>query len=107
MHTDSMRQPVARSTIGVFALVLGTVLLSAALISPAASPAARGLTTGLQGGPDFQGADAAQRTLWLGRTADAGAGIARFAVTWPQIAPAAQRPADPTNPGSHVQCRDA
>jgi cellulase (glycosyl hydrolase family 5) len=83
---------------------LTSLALLAALVVPAAAPAARGLTTGFSDtDPDvYQSyvgpSDAAKRNLWLDRTVSAGAGIVRVGVEWPAIAPA--KPADPTNPGS-------
>jgi hypothetical protein len=79
-----------------------TCALLAVLAIPSAASAARGLTTGFSDGDEFQSADASQRNLWFGRTADAGAGIVRIGVEWPAVAtPAgATRPADPTNPDS-------
>jgi hypothetical protein len=76
--------------------------LVGALAFPANAPAAGGLVTGFTGlGRPFLSpdpADDAQRAVWFDRTAPAGAGIVRLAIGWPYVA--AQRPADPTNPGS-------
>jgi hypothetical protein len=94
--------------IGVFRRMTGgriwrialAVCLVAALAFPASVPAARGLVTGFTGtGRPFLSTDPAERTIWLDRTEAAGAGIVRLAITW-QFAVGAQRPADPTNPGS-------
>lgn len=82
------------------ALLLAFALLTA-LAVPAAAPAARGLVTGFSDtDPDVyqNGANAAQRDLWLDRTVAVGAGMVRIGVEWPVIAP--DKPADPTNPGS-------
>jgi hypothetical protein len=74
--------------------------LAAALAFPASAAAARGLVTGFTAlGRPFLSTDQALRAVWFDRTVPAGAGIARFAVAWPFVV-SAQRPADPTNPGS-------
>jgi hypothetical protein len=69
------------------AAIAGVLLIALAL--PAGASATRGLVTGF-----------ADRTLWLGRAQDAGAGVVRLAVIWPAIAAGPTRPVDPTNPGS-------
>jgi Cellulase (glycosyl hydrolase family 5) len=79
-----------------------TVLIGCALLAglafPSSAPAARGLTTGLTGPEQYQGAPA-DRELWFDRTVDAGAGIVRLPIEWRSVAP--QRPAQPTNPSSY------
>jgi len=82
----------------VLALLAACALL-AALALPTAATATRGLTTGFSDGDQYQGANTSQRSLWLDRTIEAGAGIIRLAVEWPAIA-GATKPVDPTNPAS-------
>jgi hypothetical protein len=71
----------------------------ATLALPASAPAARGLVTGFQA-DQYVSSDPAERALWLDRTEAAGAGIVRLPAVWSTVAPGAQKPADPTNPGS-------
>jgi hypothetical protein len=80
------------------AAIAGVLLI--ALVVPAGASATRGLTTGFEDGDQFQASASADRTLWLGRASDAGAGIVRLAVIWPAISAGPTRPVDPTNPGS-------
>jgi hypothetical protein len=80
------------------AAIAGVLLI--ALAVPAGASATRGLVTGIEDGDQFQSSVSADRTLWLGRAADAGAGVVRLAVIWPAISAGPTRPADPTNPGS-------
>lgn len=80
-------------------LALAACVLLAVLALPATASATRGLTTGLTGPSEYQTSDASERALWLGRTADAGAGIVRLAVDWSDTV-GVQRPPDPTNPAS-------
>jgi hypothetical protein len=80
------------------AAIAGVLLI--ALAVPAGASATRGLVTGFEDGDQFQSSVSADRTLWLGRAADAGAGVVRLAVIWPAISAGPTRPADPTNPGS-------
>jgi hypothetical protein len=79
------------------AAIAGVLLI--ALAVPAGASATRGLVTGFQG-DQFQSSVPADRSLWLGRAVDAGAGILRLTVNWPAISAGPTRPADPTNPGS-------
>ncbi len=80
------------------AAIAGALLMALAL--PPGASATRGLVTGFEDGDQFQSSVSADRTLWLGRAADAGAGVVRLAVIWPAISADPTRPADPTNPGS-------
>ncbi len=47
----------------------------------------------------IQSNNASERAAWMDRTVATGAGMVRLAVEWPAIV-GAQRPSDPTNPGS-------
>lgn len=80
-------------------LALAVCALLTVLALPATASATRGLTTGLTGPSEYQGADPSERALWFGRTSDAGAGIVRLAVDWSGTV-TATRPPDPTNPAS-------
>ncbi|MFL5906019.1 MAG: cellulase family glycosylhydrolase [Solirubrobacterales bacterium] len=73
--------------------------LFVALALPAAAPAARGLTTGFQA-DEYVSSDPAERSLWIDRTQQAGAGIVRLSVSWLGVAAGNTPPPDPTNPGS-------
>jgi hypothetical protein len=95
--TSHIRSRPARAVEFLSALVAGVMLIALAL--PVGASATRGLTTGFEDGDQFQAAEQSDRTLWLGRAQDAGAGVVRLAVIWPAIA-STGRPADPTNPGS-------
>jgi hypothetical protein len=57
--------------------------------------ASRGLVTGVADGL-YGSPDAATRSFWLGKTAEAGAQVVRLEAAWSAIA--AARPAQPTNP---------
>ena len=87
-----------RSAVRRLALLVACGVL-AALAFPTAAPAARGLVTGFQA-DEYVSTDPAERALWADRTVEAGGGIVRITVSWAGIAPGADRPPDPTNPGS-------
>jgi hypothetical protein len=97
MNSDRRRRSAGLAR-WLSAAIAGALLLALAL--PAGASATRGLETGFEDGDQFQSSVSADRTLWLGRAADAGAGVVRLAVIWPSIAAGPTKPADPTNPGS-------
>ena len=97
MTSDTTSRP-ARTVKLLSALTAGALLIALAL--PVGASATRGLTTGFEDGDQFQSTVQSDRTLWLGRAQDAGAGVVRLAVIWPAIAAGPTRPLDPTNPGS-------
>ncbi|HEY4562892.1 MAG TPA: hypothetical protein VIJ36_07925 [Thermoanaerobaculia bacterium] len=80
--------------------LLAITALLAALAIPSAASATRGLITGFGDSEEYQQSSDSDRALWMGRTADAGAGIVRLGVEWPAVASGAIKPADPTNPAS-------
>src|SRR3954468_22490910 len=99
--------------------LLAITALLAALAIPSAASATRGLITGFGDSEEYQQSSDSDRALWMGRTADAGAGIVRLGVEWPAgasgatepatprrgvecpaVAPGPTEPADPTNPAS-------
>ena len=96
LEADRKLQLVKRGRIGLLAVLLLCAI--AVLALPAGAAAKRGLVTGFSDPDDYQGANVAQRPLWMQRTVDSGAKIVRLAVHWHGIAK--QRPIDPTNPGS-------
>jgi hypothetical protein len=69
-------------------------MLAGASWAPSAS-AARPLVTGFAD-PLYLSSDPATRSAWFGRSAQAGAGIARLTVLWAELAPT--RPANPSDP---------
>lgn len=98
MDTDRAFHLTARGRLGRVALVVACCMV-AALASPAVAPAKQGLTTGFAALEDYQNPSPAERSIWLQRTVDAGAGVVRLSVGWASVA-GSQRPPDPTNPGS-------
>ncbi len=97
MDLKRSAQQAAGGWTGPFLLVAFALLVVLAL--PASTPAARGLTTGFSDPDDYQTSDPAERNLWFDRTVDAGGGVVRLDVEWPNVAGPA-RPPDPTNPSS-------
>jgi hypothetical protein len=98
MKTDRTDQPNNSALIRRAAALLLACGLLIALALPASAPAKRPLVTSFAGVDTYQSTDSSTRNLWFGRTADAGAGYVRLSMGWNTIA--ANRPPDPTNPGS-------
>jgi hypothetical protein len=84
------------------ARLVAVALFSAAVLSACctgSAAAARGLQLGISD-PLYEDADAGARTLWLDRTAAAGANLVLLGATWDSIAPATRPPGfNPRNPG--------
>lgn len=77
-------------------LALGLLV---ALIGAANARAASGFVTGFADLDRFGSTNPSERATWLDNAVGAGAGIVRLDFYWASIA-SADRPADPTNPGS-------
>ena len=97
MSQTRLQRAIRRGTGRLALLGLATALL-AALVLPGTALGARGLTTGFQS-DYYQDPDAGIRNFWLNKTLDTGAGIVRLNVPWLFLV-GANRPIDPTNPGS-------
>jgi hypothetical protein len=100
MDRDRTRKMMGGSRPGRRIVLLAICALLTALAIPSAASATRGLVTGFADPDEYQSASPSDRSLWMGRSVDAGAGIVRLAAEWPGIAPGPTRPADPTNPAS-------
>jgi hypothetical protein len=100
-----LRSAMRRSLLATFAVVA-----LAAATFPAADAGARTPTLGFAD-PLFVSSDPGLRGLWLKRSVDAGAGIARLTVSWraiaPQMPPAGFRPAAPDEPAYDFALLDA
>jgi hypothetical protein len=99
MDADRTQKPTLGGRPGRIALLAISVLLTA-LAVPSAASATRPLLTGFADPDEYQTASPSDRSLWMGRTVDAGAGIVRLAAEWPAIASGPTKPTDPTNPAS-------
>jgi hypothetical protein len=89
------------------ALAAATACLALSLAFCGPASGSRGLVTGLDDSL-YASPDAATRSFWLGKTAEAGAQVVRLEAGWAQIA--AARPAQPTNPADpayHFSALDA
>ena len=99
MDTDRTLQPMAGGRLGRVALSCVRLASLAVLALPAAAPAKRGSHDGLRGCRQYQSSEPAERPSgWTGRWTPEP-GIVRLAITWAERR-SAQRPPDPTNPGS-------
>ena len=99
MDADRTAQPSGFGRLGRVALLVALGVLGLLALPGAAPAQPRGLMTGLAGFDQYQSSRSAERSLWLDRTMDSGAGIVRLNIFWASVAPN-RRPSDPTNPGS-------